>query len=72
MSFNPQNVGAGRRLQAVSGGGRLQMFIKSTHKVDMSKFSDETVACTAGFMETHCAWLRILLDLRDFSLGIQL
>ena len=48
------------------------MFIKSTHKVDMLKFSDETVACTAGFMESHCAWLRILLDLRDFSLGIKL
>ena len=48
------------------------MFIKSTHKVDMSKFSDETVSCTAGFMESHCAWVRIPLDLRDVSLGIRL
>lgn len=25
------------------------MFIKSTHKVEMSKFSDETILCMAGF-----------------------
>ena len=60
-----KSVAAGRESQPVSGGVRLQTFLKRIMSKVMSKSLEDTEAGIAGKSFPHCVALIILRDLRD-------